>query len=51
MLLGLWLLRKGQFAKAEPYLREAVKTLTAKSPNPYDGEPLYNLGTFSEISG
>ena len=42
--MGLWLLRKGQFAKAESYLRQAVKTLTEKNPNPYDGEPLYNLG-------
>lgn len=42
--MGLWLIRKGQFAKAEPYLRRAVKTLTEKNPNPYDGEPLYNLG-------
>lgn len=49
--LGLWLLRKGQFAKAEPYLREAVKTLTAKSPNPYDGEPLYNLGLSLKYQG
>ena len=42
--MGLWLIRKGQFAKAEPYLRTAVKTLTERNPNPYDGEPLYNLG-------
>lgn len=42
--MGLWLIRKGQFAKAEMYLRQAVKTLTGKNPNPYDGEPLYNLG-------
>lgn len=42
--LGLWLIRKGQFAKAEPYLRRAVKTLTERNPNPYDGEPMYNLG-------
>lgn len=42
--MGLWLLRKGQFAKAEPYLRAAVRTLTLHNPNPYDGEPLYNLG-------
>lgn len=42
--MGLWLIRKGQFAKAEFYLRRAVKTLTERNPNPYDGEPLYNLG-------
>lgn len=49
--MGLWLIRKGQFAKAEPYLRRAVKTLTEKNPNPYDGEPLYNLGLSAEIQG
>lgn len=42
--MGLWLIRKGRFAKAEPYLRRAVKTLTEKNPNPYDGEAFYNLG-------
>lgn len=42
--MGLWLIRKGQFTKAESYLRQAVKTLTERNPNPYDGEPLYNLG-------
>lgn len=42
--MGLWLIRKGRFAKAEPYLRRAIKTLTEKNPNPYDGEAFYNLG-------
>lgn len=42
--MGLWLLRKGQFVRAEKYLRRAVKTITQYNPNPYDGEPLYNLG-------
>ena len=42
--LGLWLLRRGQYAKAEKYLRRAVETWTERNPNPYDGEPLYNLG-------
>ncbi|WP_300598882.1 DUF5107 domain-containing protein [Niabella sp.] len=42
--LGLWYLRRGQFETAEPYFRTAVEKLTAKNPNPYDGEPLYNLG-------
>lgn len=41
--MGLRLIRKGQFARAETYLREAVRTLTQYNPNPYDGEPLYNL--------
>ncbi len=42
--MGLLLLRKGQFEKAEPYFRKAVERLTLRNPNPYDGEPLYNLG-------
>ncbi len=42
--LGLWLLRKGQFAAAEPYLRQAVTTWIERNPNPYDGEAYYNLG-------
>ncbi len=49
--MGLWLIRKGQFAKAEPYLRRAVKTLTERNPNPYDGEPLYNLGLSLKYQG
>ena len=42
--LGLWHLRHGQFETAEPYFRTAVEQLTKHNPNPYDGEPLYNLG-------
>ena len=42
--LGLWYIRKGRFDKAEPYLRLAQEILYKRNPNPYDGEPLYNLG-------
>lgn len=42
--MGLLLLRRGQFAKAEPYFRKAIETLTTRNPNPYDGEAYYNLG-------
>ena len=41
--VGLWYLRRGCFDKAEPYLRTAVKVLQRRNPNPYDGEPIYNL--------
>ena len=41
---GLYLMRRGQFAQAEPYFRKAIATLTERNPNPYDGEPYYNLG-------
>ena len=42
--LGLWFLRRGQFPRAEAYFRTAISTLTCHNPNPYDGEPYYNLG-------
>lgn len=42
--MGLLLMRRGQFAAAEKYLRKAIETLTTRNPNPYDGEPYYNLG-------
>jgi len=41
--LGLWYLRRCRPQKAEPYLRTAVRVLQKRNPNPYDGEPLYNL--------
>lgn len=42
--MGLWYLRRGEFLLAEPFLKKAVEKLTVHNPNPYDGEPLYNLG-------
>lgn len=42
--VGLWYIRRGRFDKAEPYLRTAVRVLQKRNLNPYDGEPLYNLG-------
>lgn len=41
--MGLWYLRRGRYAKAEGYLRTAVKVLQKRNLNPYDGEPIYNL--------
>lgn len=49
--MGLWLFRRGQFAQAEPYLRRAIETLTERNPNPYDGEPYYNLGLVLKYQG
>lgn len=49
--MGLWLMRKGQFAKAEPHFRRAVETMTERNPNPYDGEPYYNLGWSCKMQG
>ena len=42
--VGLRCLRKGEFAKAEAHFQRAVCRLTSRNPNPYDGEPFYNLG-------
>ncbi|TCO09762.1 tetratricopeptide repeat protein [Natronoflexus pectinivorans] len=49
--MGLWLLRKGRFADAEGFFRRAIKTLTDRNPNPYDGEPYYNLGLSLRFQG
>ena len=42
--LGLFHLRRGEFAQAEGYFRRAIERLTKRNPNPYDGEAYYNLG-------
>lgn len=49
--MGLLLMRKGQFTQAEPYFRRAIETQTERSPNPYDGEPYYNLGWSLKMQG
>jgi tetratricopeptide (TPR) repeat protein len=42
--LGLWSLRRGEFAEAERLFRRSIERLISRNPNPYDGEPYYNLG-------
>jgi tetratricopeptide (TPR) repeat protein len=49
--LGRWYLTRGQFVQAERHFREAIKTLTERNPNPYDGEPYYNLGWTLHLQG
>lgn len=49
--IGLWYLRRGRFAKAEKYLRKAVKVWMKRNPNPYDGEPLFNLALTLKFEG
>ena len=49
--LGLLLLRRGKFAGAEGYFRKAIARLTRRNPNPYDGEPYYNLGLALRFQG
>ncbi len=42
--LGLRHLRGGEFTAAEKYFRTAITRLTARNPNPADGEAFYHLG-------
>lgn len=49
--LGLLSYRRGQFARAEAYFRRAWESLTRRNPNPYDGEPSYNLGLALVMQG
>jgi len=49
--LGRLLYRRGKFAEAEPYFRTAIASLTRRNPNPYDGEPYYNLGLALKMLG
>ncbi|WP_217606757.1 DUF5107 domain-containing protein [Chitinophaga sp. GbtcB8] len=42
--LGKWYLRRLLLEDAEKCFRRAIDTLTSRNPNPYDGEPYYNLG-------
>ena len=49
--LGVWYIRKGRFALAEQYLRKAVKLSLKRNPNPYDSEPIYNLGIALKYQG
>jgi tetratricopeptide (TPR) repeat protein len=49
--MGLWFLRRGQFPKSESYFRKAIATLTQRNPNPYDGEPFFNMGWCLKLQG
>jgi tetratricopeptide (TPR) repeat protein len=42
--LGLWHLRRYEPEKAAVHFRAAIAALTQYNPNPYNGEPYYNLG-------
>ncbi len=42
--MGLLLYRQGQFAQARQHFQTAIDQATRHNPNPYDGEPYYNLG-------
>lgn len=49
--VGLLLMRRGRFADAQKYLERAIRTQTERNPNPYDGEPHYNLGWCKKMQG
>ena len=49
--LGTLFLRRGQFSQAETHFRRAIARLTRRNPNPYDGEPFYNLGLALKSQG
>jgi len=49
--LGKWYLRAGRFQESEYYFRKAIETLTERNPNPYEGEPYYNLGISLKYQG
>ena len=42
--MGLWHLKRGEFAIAAEHFRRAIRRLTRFNNNPYDGEPYYHLG-------
>lgn len=44
LALGRWHLRRGEFSAAEQHLRASIARLTARNPNPADGEAFYQLG-------
>ena len=49
--LGMSCLRRGLFSAAEAHFRRAIERLTRRNPNPYDGEPFYNLGLALTFQG
>lgn len=49
--MGLWFIRKARWQKAEEYLRKAVKLIMKRNPQPYDGEPIYNLALALKYQG
>jgi tetratricopeptide (TPR) repeat protein len=49
--MGLFRLRKGEFNDAEEHFARAARRLTVRNPNPYDGEPFYNLGLARRYQG
>jgi len=49
--MGIWHLKRANFKESEKYLRQSINTLLERNPNPYDPEPLYNLGLCLKYQG
>lgn len=49
--MGLWHLRRGEFALSSACFQTAIRRLTCLNPNPTDGEPYYNLGLAERFLG
>ncbi len=49
--LGAFLLRNGKIMESIRYFETAIARATERNPNPYDGEPYYNLGLALQLSG
>lgn len=48
---GKLLMRRGLVAESLPFFEAAIRKLTIKNPNPYDGEPLFNRGAAQCLLG
>ena len=49
--MGLWRLKRGEFEEAQSLFHKAIEQVTSRNPNPYDGEPYYNLGLACRFLG
>lgn len=49
--MGLWHFRRGEFDEAKAFFEAAIARSTQRNPNPYDGEPYYNLGLTLQFLG
>ena len=48
---GKLLLRRGLLSESEGYFRIAIEKIISRNPNPFDGEPYYNLGLSLKLQG
>ncbi|TVP53347.1 MAG: DUF5107 domain-containing protein [Mongoliibacter sp.] len=49
--VGSYYLRSGLIRKSIPYFERSITSLTKYNPNPYDGEPYFNLGLAFKFLG